>query len=283
MSFQEHIFIDESALYRSSQKDLSLFVYIGKTFLQYIYYQAKTKQVLYLSHIHTINSSINESHLEEVLNCSLYQNVDEVYITFDGIKHILVPLPIYSNKHHLSYFKHIHNIENDELIMTQLPRENLIELFVIKEKSKKLINNKFSNVHILNLSACLLSQYFEVIKNNFNLQNILFLFCSEDTLYLTLFQHKELIYHFSFDIESPQDILYNLLNLVQNKNVKLQESHFILSGFNSKQNEIADLLNEYFPIETFEQSMLKNNTFNNYNDFPIHILFNVYSIIKCVS
>ncbi|MCC6447580.1 MAG: DUF3822 family protein [Chitinophagaceae bacterium] len=283
MSFHKHVFIDNTSIYKSKKNDLTLCICLGKNYIQYLFYQICTKKIYYLCSLLSEKSIVNNEQIEPILNHQLLKYCDKVYIVYDQIKNTLVPLPIYSKQHQSLYFQHTHDIENDEHLLTQIPRENMVELFAIKKTSEKYFKETFPNTHFLSLSACLLNSYFELVKNQFHTIYTLFLNCTENTLYLTLFKYKELHYHFCFELESAEDALYHLLNLLHTKNVKISEANFILSGFCSYQNEIADLLQTYFSIQTFNQNMISDELINEKEDFPIHILFNLYSILRCVS
>ncbi len=208
MSFQKHVFIDNTSIYKSKNNDLALCICLGKNYIQYLFYQISTKNIYYLCSMFSEESIVNNEQIDPILNHQLFKNTNKVYIVYDQIKNTLVPLPIYSKQHQSLYFQYTHEIEKDEHLLTQMPRENMVELFAIKQSSEKYFKENFQNTHFLSLSACLLNSYFELVKNQFHTIYTAFLICTENTLYLTLFKHKELHYHFCFELESPEDALY---------------------------------------------------------------------------
>ena len=105
---------------------------------------------------------------------------------------------------------------------------------------------------------------------------------SHDTFYCTFFNKRQLQFYQSFDLTSSSDVLYCVLNILQWQKADMKDLQLFLTGFSHKQNEIAQLLSDYVNVETFTADTLQKKVTDT-THFPVHILFNQYSLLSCVS
>lgn len=279
MSFSEHFFIDDALLFEKHPNSLNLFICFGKNFLQYAFIHQNTKKIYVLKSIITSDKNIGDTELDEIKAHPLFTFVHQIHIAIDQIKNTLVPFTTYSKNHKSLYFQYIHEIEKEETIYVQIIQKNIVELFAVKKSSINYLNKTFPKNRVYSVSSCLLEHYFQLNKS---INDQIFICTTQNILYLSLFVQKELIYHFSFEISHPNDVLYHLLNLIQSKHIDTHTCNISLLGFATFQNQLVELLHQHFEIQTkYHES--NDKRFVDDDLFPMPILFHFYSLIVCAS
>lgn len=281
MASDNHIFIDNIHLLQNDKEQVISYITLGKNYIDYTITNKDRSHILFAKATHKADGSIGQPEFDSLLADGVLRNSSEVHLAIDTIKQTLIPTKLLSNQNREVYFNSIHDIEKDEDILDQQVNQEITELYVVKKSTISYLKNEFKQVKIYSHSACLLSTYTKRLTGPKTAATI-FIHTSHDTFYFTFMKRGELQYYQSFDLISASDILYCLLNVLQWQQVNMRDVKLYLTGFSQHQNDIASLLANYFSTATFDQNSFDTKIADMEN-FPVHILFNQYSLMSCVS
>ncbi len=280
MALQHHIFVDQLHLIENDQAPLASFITLGKNYIHYSICHADKPALYFSQSLYSPDGPIGKTEFDSLLSDRLLSRSARVSIAIDSGRQTLVPAALLTADKREIYFDQLHEIDKDDVLMSQSLNDEITELFLVKKPTLAYFKNVFSNIHIVSHSACLLMQYLQKAKKNPQ-QNFFFIHCAHERFYMSVFKKGSLQFYQSFDFLQPSDILYNLLTVVQNVSLNFQDVRLLLSGFSFQQNDIAALLSAYCTCETFgsEDADLPKKP----EGLPLHILFHQYSLISCVS
>lgn len=281
MSLQNHIFIDNTHLLEKADDNVISFITLGKNYIHYSISDEGKNNMIFVKTIYNAAGTVGLAEFDTLLSDNILRKSSVVHIAIDSAKQTLLPTQFLADNNREAYFNHIYEIEKGEEILSQKVNDEITELYVIKKGTLSYLKSEFSNIKIYSHSACILKSYVQAaagLKEN----NSVFIHTAHDSFYFTLFSNGKLHFYQSFDLISSSDVLYCLLNVLQLQQVEMNEVKVYLTGFSHIQNEIADLLGNYFITGTIDESTF-GRKIPDTPAFPMHILFNQYSLISCVS
>ncbi len=280
MSLQNHIFIDNTHLLKKVNGNLISFITLGKNYIHYSISNESKNDLYFVKTIYNESGTVGQAEFNSLLSDHLLRKSSLVHIAIDTAKQTLLPTCFLADNNREAYFNHIYEIEKEEEILVQQVNDEITELYVIKKATRSYLKSEFPSIKIYSHSACILKSYIQATEK-LKEKNVVFIHTSHDSFYFTLFKNGKLHFYQAFDLISSSDVLYCLLNVLQLQQIEMNDVKVFITGFSHIQNEIADLLGNYFITGT-----LNENAFDKISvitAFPMHILFNQYSLISCAS
>ncbi len=280
MSLQYHTFIDNTESIEESKDHLISYITLGKNYIHYSVMDANSKECLLTKALFNLKGIIGQSEFDTLLADNAVRNSNIVHIAVDTAKHTLVPSALLAKDHYESYFAPLFELEKEEEINAQEIDKEMTQLYVVKKATLLYLKNEFKEVHFYSNTACLLHSYLKVASIHIG-QPQIFIHAGFSSFTITLFKDNKLHYLQSFEMIGDSDVLYCLLNVLQWHQIEMGSVGVYLTGFSDRQNQIAELLSNYFIVETIDYNSAKIER-PYLQNFPIPILFNQYSLITCV-
>lgn len=227
------------------------------------------------------NKYFNTEKINELLSQDdfLTKRYKKVNILMPSKKFTLVPAPLFDPGKKDEYFTFNHIKEDDDLIISN--KVNDPDAFLIFSVSKPfidIINSYYPGVHPYHQIKPLLNHISHSRKSVNG--NYIHIFIEREFFNLIIFNDNLLKFCNSFNYRNISDILYFVLKVFKNLDIK-QEETIHLSGFTEKYDDLSSNFSIYIRNIKFAEPS-GNFTFSYvFNDTDLHRFLNLFSLINC--
>jgi Protein of unknown function (DUF3822) len=227
------------------------------------------------------NKYFNADKISELLHADdfLTRRYKKVNCIIPSPKFTLVPAPLYDPGKKDEYFSFNHNLEEGNIVLVNKVIDP--DAFLVFSASKSiydLINGSYPGVHPYHHIKLLLDHTSSGRKSGNG--NYIHVHVERDFFNLIVFNDNILKFCNSFTYRNISDILYYVLNVFRNLNIK-QEETIYFSGLTEKYDDLSSSFSLYVRNIKFAEPS-GNFTFSYvFNDLELHRFINLFTAVNC--
>jgi hypothetical protein len=227
------------------------------------------------------NKNFGPEKLNELLSKDdfLSKPYKKVNVVMPSRKFTLVPSPLYDPGKKNEYFTFNHIIEDGNVIVAnRVSDPDAYLVYSVSKHINNLINSYYPAVYPVHHIKPLLSHISHVRKSVHG--NYIHIHIEREFFNLIIFNHNLLKFCNSFNYRNITDILYFVLNVFKNLDIK-QEETIYFSGLTEKYDDLTSNFSIYVRNIKFSEPS-GNFTFSYvFNDTDLHRFINLYSVTNC--
>jgi hypothetical protein len=263
------------------QNDIALTcsILLGKNYLTYCISDENYKTVFHLKHFYFDNKVVGKNDFDEILADPNIKKAKRINVAIDSFKTILVPNELLDEKEMPTYFRYLHDLMKDEMVMKQTFNSSIHDLYVVKKSTIQFLESRLKNVHFYNASACLLTNYPDFIINEN--QHSFFISMKDENAVVTLYQKSNLVLHQVYAYTDVLDIVYHVANICKQHSINIDHLGVQFHGEIAAVEGLQQSLKKYFPLVRFTTRVKDIQYPDTLYAQPAHYFFNLFSIFKC--
>ena len=227
------------------------------------------------------NKSFNTDKLGDLLHNDdfLSKKYKKVHCVIPSSKFTLVPAPLYDPGKKDEYFTFNHILEEENVILAD--RTKNPDAFIVFSASvslSELLKRTYPGVH-LHHHVKLLLDHISSSRKNLN-SNYIHVHVERNFFNLIIYNNNILKFCNSFAYRNISDMLYYVLNVFRNLDIK-QEETIYFSGLTEKYDDLSSTFSLYIRNIKFAEPS-GNFTFSYvFNDMELHRFINLFTALNC--
>ena len=227
------------------------------------------------------NKFFNADKINELLSKDdfLTKHYKKVNVIMPSPKFTLVPAPLFDPGKKDEYFTFNHIMEGGNMIIAnKVSDPDAYLVYSVSKPVHDLINKFYPGVQSFHHTKPLFDQISHSRKSVNG--NYIHIHVERDFFNLIIFNHNILKFCNSFKYRNITDILYFVLNVFKNLEIKQEETiHF--SGLTEKYDDLSSNFSIYVRNVKFAEPS-GNFTFSYvFNDTELHRFLNLFSVVNC--
>jgi hypothetical protein len=227
------------------------------------------------------NKYFNADSLIEIIGNDdfLTKKYRKVRIVMPSSKFTLVPAPLYDPAKKDAYFSFNHlNADNEVILTNKITDPETYLIFSVPAPLTDLIKKIFPQAQPFHHIKTLL-RHISHKRKSVN-GNYIHIHIERDFFQIIIFNHDSLRFCNTFNYRNISDILYYVLNVFKNLDIKQEESIY-LSGQTAKFDDISSSFSIYIRNVLFS-SPAGNFTFSYvFNELDLHRFLNLFTLTNC--
>ena len=227
------------------------------------------------------NKYFNAGRIDEILGKDdfLTRRYKKVNVVMPSPKFTLVPAPLFDPGKKDEYFTFNHILDDGNIIISnKLNDPDAFLVFSVSKPIFDLINSCQPGVHPSHQVKPLLNHIAHSRKSVNG--NYIHVHVEREFFNLIIFNHNILKFCNSFNYRNINDILYFVLNVFKNLDIK-QEETIYFSGLTEKYDDLSSNFSIYVRNLKFAEPS-GNFTFSYvFNDTDLHRFLNLFSVVNC--
>jgi hypothetical protein len=227
------------------------------------------------------NKYYNADKISELIRNDdfLSKRFKKVNYVLASSKFTLVPAPLYDPGKKVEYFVFNHNLKEDSIVLSY--KTNDPDAFLVFSASKSIgevMNSYYPGVHPHHHIKLLLDHTSSTRKSVIG--NYIHIHVERDYFNLIIFNNNILKFCNSFAYRNISDILYYVLNVFKNTDIKQEETVYF-SGLTEKYDDLSSSFSLYIRNIKFSEPS-GNFTFSYvFNDTELHRFINLFTVVNC--
>lgn len=210
----------------------------------------------------------------------LFTAFQETRIGFDVPCHTLVPASYYHPSDRREYLSFLYGPQTDHVIMHDVLQEwNMVNVYGLNKNIVGYLRKEFSTGKICHTETAgfrsLLSQQ-ELTEEPLFYVRIL-----PHRLVFSAFLNKRLQYHQSFPFGDEQDVVYQLLNVLQQLGWDINATEIRLHGEINESSRVYQELERFVPRLHWAHRLHGYTFVPSFNNYPAHHFRNILSLAAC--
>ena len=227
------------------------------------------------------NKYLNADKISELLHHDdfLLKRYKKINCVMPSPRFTIVPSPLYDPAKKSEYFTFTHNPEEGSVVLADKTSDpDAFLVYSISKPISEVIKNTYPGSR-LHHHVKLLLDYTSLTRKSM-IGNYLHVHVERDFFNLIVFNDTILKFCNSFSYRNISDILYFVLNVFKNLDIK-QEETIHLSGLTEKYDDLSSSFSLYIRnIKYAEPS--GNFTFSYvFNDLELHRFINLFTVVNC--
>jgi hypothetical protein len=194
-------------------------------------------------------------------------------------KFTIVPAPLYDPGKKDEYFAFNHILDKDNIILADKTSDpDAFLIYSVSRPISELIRNIYPGVHPHHHVKVLL-EHTSLIRKSM-IGNYIHVHVERDYFNLLIFNNNILKFCNSFSYRNISDILYYVMNVFKNLDIKQEESIYF-SGLTEKYDDLSSGFSLYVRHVKFSEPS-GNFTFSYvFNDTELHSFINLFNVLNC--
>ncbi len=241
----------------------------------------RNKFVLIRAYEPEVNKSYNADHIKKLISKDdfLMKRFKKVNIVMPSKKFTLVPAPLFDPGKKDEYFTFNHIKEDSDLIITnRISDPEAFLIFSISKPINDLVYSYYPGMYPFHHIKPLV-EHISHSRKNVN-GNYIHIHVERDYFNLIIFNNNMLKFCNTFNYRNITDILYFVLNVFKNLEIK-QEETIYFSGLTEKYDDLSSNFSIYVRNIKFADPS-GNFTFSYvFNDTELHRYLNLFTIVNC--
>jgi hypothetical protein len=219
--------------------------------------------------------------IEELISKDDFLNkrYKKVNLVMPSPKFTIIPSALYDPAKKDDYFVFNHNMNESNIVITnKLSDPDAFLVFSVSKPINSLIAGLFPGAHPFHHLKPLFD-HISHSRKSIN-GNYIHIHVEREFFNLIIFNHNVLKFCNSFNYRNINDILYYVLNVFKNLDIK-QEETIYFSGMTEKYDDLSSNFSIYVRSIKFAEPS-GNFTFSYvFNDSELHRFLNLYSVVNC--
>lgn len=228
------------------------------------------------------NKYFNSDKINELLSKDefLTKRYKKVNVVMPSKKFTLIPAPLFDPAKKDEYFKFNHIKEDGNMIVTnRVSDPDAYLVFSVPKPVNDLINSFYPGAHPYHHIKPLFDHISHSRKSANG--NCLHIHVEREFFNLIIYNNNLLKFCNTFNYRNISDILYFVLNVFKNLDIK-QEETIYFSGLTEKYDDLSSNFSIYVRNIKFAEPS-GNFTFSYvFNDMDLHRFLNLFSVVNCV-
>ena len=185
------------------------------------------------------SSKYDKNNLVEFIKSDKYltQDFQSISVSIINFPNTLVPLSLYNEKDKNDLFSLNHEL--DDIILVDIIKNDIKNLYAIPESLNNTLNNLFPNAKIRSQSSILINNFLNYQNN----KQYLYLYVKDNFVNIILTKNNTLTFQNKFSYQTKEDLLFYTLFCIQELNLSNEEIKTDVYGDISK--EEFNILYEY--------------------------------------
>ncbi len=209
----------------------------------------------------------------------LAKRYKKVNLIISSKKFTLVPAPLFDPGKKDEYFTFNHIKEEGDIIITnKIADPDSILIFSVSKQVNDLIKNYYPEVYPLHHIKPLLSHISHNRKSVHG--NYIHIHVEKEFFNLIIFNENILEFCNTFNYRNISDILYFVLNVFKNLDIKQEETIFF-SGLTEKYDDLSSNFSIYIRNIKFAEPSGSFTFSYVFNDMELHRFLNLFSVVNC--
>ncbi|MCC5946493.1 MAG: DUF3822 family protein, partial [Bernardetiaceae bacterium] len=162
-------------------------------------------------------------------------------------KGVLIPSALYDESEKRAYLKLNFDFQDDDFHIKAQALKNSEAYYIglLDKKLDKLISDNIPKIKI-EFHATTWIDFIPIYLRNIKYKESVFINFSGSNIDITVFEDAKLSFHNSFFVKNEIDVLFHVLNVIENKSLNKEKIHLFLSGRISPESEKMQQLKRYF-------------------------------------
>ena len=205
----------------------------------------------------------------------------DVVLVHNRLEMALVPSSIYKPELSSTILETIHgDLIPLEIIVDDVHQWELHNIYGWKPELLTLISSKFPQVRNIQFSTAALRSLFKTLS--FEKEQWMKVYFYKNAFHLLVLKDNQLQLSQTFNFETPQDIIYHLLNVVDRLKLDLASISVEVSGLLDTQSETWSEFNKFFVTVSLEACPSIDNSSNSEDHLPSHYYTPFLITPRCV-
>jgi hypothetical protein len=205
----------------------------------------------------------------------------DVVLVHNRLEMALVPSSIYKPELSSTILETIHgDLIPLEIIVDDVHQWELHNIYGWKPELLTLISSKFPQVRNIQFSTSALRSLFKTLS--FEKEQWMKVYFYKNAFHLLVLKDNQLELSQTFNFETPQDIIYHLLNVVDRLKLDLASISVEVSGLLDTQSETWSEFNKFFVTVSLEACPSIDNSSNSEDHLPSHYYTPFLITPRCV-
>jgi len=226
----------------------SLILKIGTKQFSFVLENSTDKDIIDFYDVN-FDNPLDENEIAKELEIRLkkflkdFRNVFKVKLIVDNNLSTLVPKSLFDKKLCLEYLKYnVRLIKNDSASFDNIEEIDGVNVYLPYTNVNNYLFDNFGAFNYFHYSTLFIKEgvkYSQKVKNSANLN------FRENCFDIVIFKNKKLMFYNSFDIQTKEDVLYFILSTFQENKLKLEKTHFLLSGKIEENDDVFVFLKSF--------------------------------------
>lgn len=205
----------------------------------------------------------------------------DVVLVHNRLEMALVPSSIYKPELSSTILETIHgDLIPMEIIVDDVHQWELHNIYGWKPELLTLISSKFPQVRNIQFSTSALRSLFKTLS--FEKEQWMKVYFYKNAFHLLVLKDNQLQLSQTFNFETPQDIIYHILNVVDRLKLDLASISVEVSGLLDTQSETWSEFNKFFVTVSLEACPSIDNSSNSEDHLPSHYYTPFLITPRCV-
>lgn len=201
----------------------------------------------------------------------------QVAIAFNVMDSLLIPEGFYSSDDASLQLNTVYGNDIESNLVTELLAEqNLYNIYRLPVSLHSVISRQFSNAKFWNLNTVFLKSFYEKEQSGMLID------FRKNEFSLLVMEKSKLQLARVFEYSSPEDVMYYLLKVCHQLDLKQESIKIVLSGLIEKDSAIYRELYKYFIHLEFDSLAAGIKTAGELCQYPDHYFSSVTKLAQCV-
>lgn len=252
-----------------------LAIRVGECYCSFAIIDLATTQLTRMAHYG--EEEITASHLDEIFsaNPDLNKNFTDVLVCYDYPQHTMIPSEHYRAEDAPVLLQAMcGNNSNASIVSELVPGWQMYSVYAVPKDIYEWMNRKFP-------AGKYWHHYSVAIKSiaGADASGCISIDLGTDNFSLVVGKSSSFLLAQNFSYSSPADVLYYLLKVCQQFNLKQQDVNLILSGLIEKDSSLYKVLHQYFLNLEFRDALWNLDS----NEYPAHFFTSLNDLALCAS
>jgi hypothetical protein len=223
----------------------------------------------------------NSDKISELLHNDdfLTKRYKKISCVMPSSKFTLVPKPLYDPGRKDEYFKFNHNLEEENIILSDKTGDpDAYLIYSVSKPINELIRSTYPGLtphHHVKVLLDHTSLFRKSVNGNYIHAHV-----ERDYFNFFIFRNNVLKFCNSFSYYNNSDILYYVMNTFKNLDIKQEESIYF-SGLTEKYDELSSLFSVYVRNIKFSEPSGHFTFSYVFNDTELHRFINLFNVLNC--
>lgn len=253
-----------------SVADKKLCIEIGTHFYTYTVSDQSGKQIIEMGCIETVEA-VSSAHLTSLFENDLIKSTSfvDVVLVHNFHEMVLVPAVVYQPEVNKTIVETIHgDLEDWQVMDDDVHQWELYNVYGWKPELLKVVAERFPQVRHVQFVTGALRSLFKSLS--IEKEQLIKLYFYQKEMMVVVLKDSQLQIAQSFQFETPQDVIYHLLNLVDRLKLDLATVVLEVSGLIDVNSETWKELNKFFLEVQLDEFSSVNADANTEAPLPIH-------------
>jgi Protein of unknown function (DUF3822) len=210
----------------------------------------------------------------------LYTNFQQIKIGYNNNKSALVPDTFYDSSLKRDYLETLYSLGTEDMVYAdELKEYEIHNIYAMDRDVQGYLKKEFRTDKVYHSTTALLkavNREYAYKKG----QNV-FIFIQPGQLYLIVRRNDQLLLANSFYYETGADVIYYILNVIQQLGIAKEATNFLVAGEISAESKVYESLHKYLPRVTWLNRLRRFQYSDKFMAYPGNYFYNLFALALC--